>query len=572
MIEVSMRCFAVALLLTAALPAFGADRWLRLTTSNFELYSEGDEKASRDTILYFEQVRGFFIKAAPVRFPAEFPVRIIVFRNQEAFSRYSVNAIEVAYYAAGEKRDYIVMSDVSPESYAIAVHEYMHLIVRRSGLHIPVWLNEGLADVYSSLRPVKGGVAVGDLIPGRMKPLLGGEWLSFDSLTSADTHSSVYKESERVGMFYAESWALTHMLFLSPEYRDNFGKFVMALHRGKSSAEACQIAYERSPDAVFKDLQKYMAGKKLYGRIFETTLGKPEAQPVTATLSELDSRLMLADLLAATGKLDRARAEYQQLEQLAPGLPGVDQSLGYFALTAKDFPLAREYFEKAFAAGETDAQMCLRLAILEREAGAPAGKIIPALERAIHSRPDYADALIQLGLMKVRLRDFVGAIDVMMGIGNVTPEQAAPLFSGLAYAYLQTGDLVNARANVELARKWIRNTQESAGVEKLAAFIDARGSGPLAPHAGEKLVTVEGTLQTIDCTVTPHRLHLLSGERSLSFLLPDPKAVEFTQPGGGSVQLNCGVQQPRRLAVVYGTGSVEDKFAAGVVRGIEFLP
>ncbi|MDP9169987.1 MAG: tetratricopeptide repeat protein [Acidobacteriota bacterium] len=567
-----MRYLAVATLLAAALPAFGADRWMRLTTSNFELYTSGDEKAARDTILYFEQVRGFFVKAAPVPFPGEFPVRIIVFKNREEFSKYSANPIEIAYYAAGEKRDYIVMADPSHESYAIAVHEYMHLIIRHSGLHIPVWLNEGLADVYSSLRPVRDGVAVGDLIPGRVQALTTGRWLTFDSLTSASKRSSVYNEAERAGVFYAESWALTHMLFLSPEYRDNFGKFVVALHRGRSSAEACEIAFGRSSAQVFQDLEKYMAGRKFYGRVFQTKLPKAQAQAETSTLSDWDSRLMLADLLAATGRADRARTEYQQLEREQPGQPEVMQSLGYFALAAKDFPLAREYFEKAFAAGESDPQMCLRLAMLEREADQPADKILPALERAIHSRPDYADALVQLGLMRIKLHDFPAAINVLMSIENVTPEQASPLFSGLAYAYLQTGDLANARKNVETARKWAKGQDEIGGVDRLSAFIEARSAGPLAPKPGEKLAQAEGILQTLDCTVVPHRLHVMTGDKSISLLLPDANAVEFTQPGGGSVQIACGAQPPRHIHVVYGLGGLEDRFAAGVVRTIEFGP
>ena len=78
---------------------------------------------------------------------------------------------------------------------------------------------------------------------------------------------------------------------------------------------------------------------------------------------------MLADLLAATGRLDRAKAEYLELERERPGVPDVAQSLGYFALAAGNTGQAREYFEHAFADGESDPQMCLRLALLERQAG-----------------------------------------------------------------------------------------------------------------------------------------------------------------------------------------------------------
>ena len=85
-----------------------------------------------------------------------------------------------------------------------------------------------------------------------MKASKTDKWLSFDELTSTDQNSPNYHEGSRVGIFYAESWALAHMLYLSPEYKDNFGKFVMALHRGSSAAEAVRIAFNRTPEEVYK--------------------------------------------------------------------------------------------------------------------------------------------------------------------------------------------------------------------------------------------------------------------------------------------------------------------------------
>ena len=58
------------------------------------------------------------------------------------FTPYSPRANSAAYYVRSPKRDYIVMGDLSPESYKTAVHEYTHLIVRHSGLRIPIWLRD----------------------------------------------------------------------------------------------------------------------------------------------------------------------------------------------------------------------------------------------------------------------------------------------------------------------------------------------------------------------------------------------------------------------------------------------
>jgi tetratricopeptide (TPR) repeat protein len=564
----------LAILVSPGMTSGGAenppDRWVRLTTPHFELFTTAGEKAARDAILHFEQVRAFFDKASPVRFPSEFPVRIIVFKNREQYSTYAPNAISVAYYTSGLKRDYIVMSDASSESYTIAVHEYFHLIIRRSGLKIPVWLNEGLADVYSTLRPVRDGVAVGDLIPGRMKAL-EGPWMTFESLASVDTRSSAYNEAERAGVFYAESWALSHMLFLAPEYSPHFAKFVTALNRGKSTGETCEEAFGRSPEQVLDDLRNYFGRKKIYGTVFRTTLGKSEAAPQISMLPEFGSRLMLAELLVSIGKLDDAKRDYERLEREQPNRTDLTESLGYLALRANDVQGARQSFEKAFAGGETDPQMCFRLALMERDAMQPEEKIVAPLKRAIESKPDYTDALLELGLVRVRARRFESAIATLMSIPNVTPAHAPPLFAALAYAYLQTGDAAEARKHAETAKKWARNEGEAHGVDELLGLIDARAKSAFPPHPGEKIQQVEGMVKGVECARTGSLLHLTADEKALLFDLPDPKAVEFTDShGSGGLKLACGPQQPFRVVLDYVPEGPTERGSAGVVRRIEY--
>ena len=553
----------------------GPSGWIRLTSPNFELYTDQSEKTGRDAIQYFEQVRGFFVKASPVKPPSEFPVRIIAFKNREEFSGYSPNPLTVAFYTPGQKRDYIVIQDVSPASYAYAVHEYMHLVVRHSGLRIPTWLNEGWADVYSSLKTVRDGVAIGELIPGRMQMLTNyaGNWIDFDTLTRVDNRSPIYNEGDRTGLFYAQSWALAHMLFLAPDYRDNFGKFLLALHRGATAAEACQSAYGKLPVQIFLDLQNYFTRKKIYGTVFKTTLGKAESEPSVAQVGPFDARIMLADLLAATGKLAQARVEYEDMERRQPGMPGVAQSLGYLALAANDMARARGLFRRAFAAGESDAQMCLALAMMERANNASAAELLPILERAVQSKPDYADALLQLGLVRVAARQYADAVATLMAIKAVTPERAPALFSTLAYAYLETGDVARAAMHLATARKWAKTPQENAPLDNLAGFLEARTKSAFPPTPGEKLEVIEASVEALACGPGGNFLQLNVGGQGMAVQLPEPKAVEFvrrSENGPTEFKLACGKFKPFQASIEYVPIPNSIPGMAGVVRRFEY--
>lgn len=561
---------AATLLFLLAASANAADPWQRISTPHFELFTNDGDKAGRDLIQYFEQVRGFFLKVSPVRLNEDFPVRLIAFRNKEQFAPNSPRPQIAAYYMGSPKRDYIVMADLSPESYRVAVHEYTHLIVRHSGLRIPIWLNEGWADVYSSLHAVKGGVAVGDLLPDRIKMLEAGPWLDFATLTSVGPQSPIYTEGDRTGLFYGESWALAHMLFLAPDYKQNFAKFVTALHRGSSAAEACQTALGKSSDEVFSDLRAYLGRKKLYGTVFQTTLEKASEEPEHARLTDFDARLVLADLQVALGRNDVATREYEALEKLEPNRPEVAQSLGFMALGKRDFPLAVRYFTTAWSEGSTDPQMLVTLAQLQVANKQPPAQVIPLLERALQAKPDFSEAQMQLGFLRVAERQFEAGISVLMSVQNVTPERATGVFTTLAYAYLQTGDLERARQNLDTAKKWARAPEDAQRLAQLGGLLEARAKLAAPPRPGEKMQSAEGVVQAVDCGPAGNRLRLLAGERMLVFLLPDPKSVEFTFAGGKTLTLRCGPQTPFRVRVDYAPVSVMEQGVTGVIRRLDY--
>src|SRR5258708_36670602 len=90
---------------------------------------------------------------------------------------------------------------------------------------------------------------VGEMIPVRIQTLLNEKWLDLPTLLSADEESPLHNERNKAGIFYAESWALTHMLFLSPEYRPQFAKRVQTLAAG----EGPDVAFQKNHSKTLKE-------------------------------------------------------------------------------------------------------------------------------------------------------------------------------------------------------------------------------------------------------------------------------------------------------------------------------
>jgi len=460
---------------TLLFPASAAqDQWFHLTTPHFEMYTTGGEKRAREVILYFEEVRSFFAKASPVRGVTEFPVRIVGFKNAKQYDPYRINSFAAAFYTKGRYRDYIVLGDLEPDHLPVAIHEYMHLVVQNSGIKLPVWLNEGWADVYSTLRPMGKKSLVGDLIPGRVQVLLQQKWLPFDILTSVSHDSPAYNEKDRASIFYAESWALTHMLYLSPGYSKNFNKFLLALNSGAGTNEACQTSFGKTGAEVFADLQQYLRGNKLYGAVFEVKLSKSEEEATVDQATDFDSALMSADLFAAINKLDRAKAGYEALAAQNAKRPEIPQSLGYLAWQKQDVELARMQFEKAFAAGSKDPQLCFHLAMFELQHGNGEAKAIAALQRALKLKPDYTDARLELGMAEIQANKYTEALADLKEIKRIDPNRAGRYFNALAYAYTQTSNFPEARKQAEAAKKWDRTDRDREQTESLLRYLDAQ--------------------------------------------------------------------------------------------------
>jgi len=194
------------LTLTALMAAAaGAEpRWIHIHSSNFEIYSSASEGSTRETLRYFEQVRSFFLQATGRSVSKPVPIYIIAFGSEKEYVSFRPTEFASAFYHGGAERDYIVLSRTASETFPVATHEYVHLVVQHAGLNFPPWLNEGIAELYSTLKPQGDKVVVGNLIAGRVQALYTEKWVPLDVILSAGHDSPYYNEKNKAGSLYNE--------------------------------------------------------------------------------------------------------------------------------------------------------------------------------------------------------------------------------------------------------------------------------------------------------------------------------------------------------------------------------
>ena len=595
-------------LLSFALPVAAAEReWSKLSTPNFELYTNGGEGPGRRTLLYFEQIRSFFIQSMGTEGKEREPIRIIGFRGAKDFEPYRPNEFASAFYLGGYDRDYIVLGDIGAENQETAVHEYVHLLAKQFEMKFPPWLNEGVADLYSTLKPTGNKVKVGDLLLGRYQLLQTAKWIPLERLLAVDRDSPEYNTKQHAGMFYSESWALTHMLNLGPEFVDKYPAFSAALAAGGNSAQAVQQAFGMTPAQLEKELRAYIDGETFYEAVFDIKLEKSAETPVIAAAPELEIGLVLAQLTASMrNKRDLAKKSYEELAAKYPQAPEPPEALGYMAWRGGDDEEGRRYFTRAAELGSNNAKMYYDLAYLSRRESDSAAAIA-ALEKALQIDPGYVDARRQLGGLYLREKQWTKALLNLNKVTRVqTKEEAYWLYHSRAFGYFQIGQMEETERLLELAAQYAEDPRQVSAVDSLRSAIEyrkqaaarpgqevpARADQPTAPEQADRpalsrreILTDSAGVETVveaeapsfagklirfDCLEQGARLHIDSAGDVRVFAIVDPTSIVIVSSQGGEAQFTCGPQNGRSIRVEYEDKRPEGFDAEGSVTLIEF--
>ena len=456
--------------LLAGAPLCAAEHWIKLTSPHFRMYTTSGRAKAVDALRTFEEAHDFFAARSFSKPVAEDPVQIIAFSSEKEYAPYRVNKGAFAYYQRGHNCYYIVMQQLGREALPAAIHEYTHLFVEHLGLRLPLWLNEGLADVYSSLQHRRDQLMVGTPPPGRLEALRALGPLDIRVLLNVNRESEYYNKPHAMAQFYAESWELAHMLLLGKKYRAGFPHFVTDVASGKSAEQAFADVYQENLDQVNADLLSYLATGEITITLFDIHLDEKQLTPEITNPSPLEVDLVLADLLSTHPETaEQARARLTQLASQMPNDARVEESLAYVAWQEHKLDEARRHFEQALKDGASDAKMLFSYASVLHEMQAPAAQIIPVLRRAVELQPDFFDARYSLGMESARANDCAAAIAALSAIKSITPDRAFSLFSTQAYCYWRLENANEARRLAASALQYAKTPEET---KRMQDFLD----------------------------------------------------------------------------------------------------
>ncbi len=471
----SFRRAATALLLAclsfagpaSALPG-KRDSWSRVETDHFVFFSGASDRTTRRIAANLERLRSILAELNPgTALGSDRPLYLYVFDSNSELTPYKPlyegkPANVGGYFLQQTEASYLVIqTQIGQDVERLLYHEYLHFVLGNNYSRVPLWLNEGMAEFYSTFRSGETTADIGLTIPDHIQMLRQSPLIPLSQLFAVDSSSKDYNEGYRQGIFYAESWALVHYLLLgNPERRPQTFQFFQEVVRGRPVTESFRDAFQTTEAQLERELRDYLR-RELFNYVQFPV--KPESE-VAIRLEplpqeELLTRLGELLLMQVEPRVAEAEKHFQAALAARPGYVPAQVALCRAQAAADHRDAALACVEKAAAAAPTDAGLRLHQAHALRDMGAAdaatEARIRDLLQQAVALEPENGTAWSELALTYV----------------NENPMPPEGLRAMEAAWRLRPGD---GRAAENLVVALIRSGQREAAARRITEDIAQR--------------------------------------------------------------------------------------------------
>lgn len=445
--------------------------WFAARTPHFETYSCGPTQEVAKLAARLEQFRVAYESLAGTQAVSSPPIEVLALPDHETLEKfvplYQGQPISLSgFFHRGSDENFIVLS-VSNHSAGpldTIFHEYAHSLLRRNQHIWPMWLNEGMADIYATFEVTGNHSArIGKAQP-IYASILAHEPLSpLSALLAVKRNSPEYNERERQGIFYAESWLLTHYLMIgNPARRSGLGQMTVLLRQGQTVEQAFTNAMHCSLEQLEKELRQYQKQGHFQWLDLSVRANLLGAQPmVTRGLSPAETCFRLGDELLRVGRQAEAERYFAHAAKVAPGNPFSYEGRGLLAAQRGQHSQALEELRQAIQRGSRSYlahYMCAREQLLlnapapdtfQRLPSAEAGQVRGELEASLKLMPDFGPAQHLLGFFELlQNEDLSSAGQHLKQAMELEPDNLAYTLT-LAELEVAQRDAVGARRTLE---------------------------------------------------------------------------------------------------------------------------
>jgi tetratricopeptide (TPR) repeat protein len=632
----SLTAALLGIVLGAAAPADAAPKWTMVRSES--LIVMGDQSAStlRNVAQQLEQFRvvvGGLLKNA--QRAASLPTTVYVFGSHRTMETFvplrNGKPMDVGgFFQHDETFNTIVLSmEDFDDGAAIVFHEYAHLLVRNAVRWLPTWLNEGLAEYYSTFAIQSDGktVLIGRPVQRHLAEVRL-KLIPLRELLEVTEASPLYNEGSRRSVFYAESWALVHYLLMAvPDGAAIINKYAAAMAAGDPIDAAFTAAFGKSVADVQRDLNQYL-GQPTFKSMRYTLTDRIEIAPLGAarSMSEGETGGWLGDLQRRIERTEEARARIEAAVTADPAAASPHVALGLLriaqgrkadawpelekatALAPEDFTaqfvyavsllreVARDEYDddmvtraraalmKAAALNPSSADTSAWLAYADMQDSAKLGEALSAITRAIALAPGrlefrlrYADIAVLRGAIdtaKPMLTDLASA-----RIDPVIRDAARKRLDTIARLGPRSGAADSPAESLPPADAALRSPSTSSGSASPdpAPPRESAIQGPVLRKvlAGEERAF--GALVRVECGSNNVRFHVQTRDRIVIASAARMEDVDLTQfTDQRDFTLTCGQRTPPdSVYLTWRPRSARDGSdadIAGTAVAVEFMP
>ena len=319
-------------------------QWFEARTAHFNIYSCGEPQQVFKVASQLEQFCGTYALLAGAQAVASPPVVVLAFPDHEAMKPflpvYHGQPESLAgLFQHGEDENLIVLSlpgkNPAASDMSVVFHEYTHLLLRRNDRIWPLWLKEGMAEIYSTFGTSGTEAVIARPIAHHLHLLADKPLLPLAELFAVGHDSPDYNEHDRQGMFYAESWLLTHYLMAGDNavIKARFRDFTPLLRAGQTPLQAFTNALGVSLPALDRELRRYLDTGQFTALSFALAENVATVKPLdTRWLAPVETEFRLGDELLRIDRGDEAEKYFTDAQQGAPASPLPCEGLGFLAI------------------------------------------------------------------------------------------------------------------------------------------------------------------------------------------------------------------------------------------------